>query len=186
MSGMEVLNTIRTAYPDTAVVMVTAVNNVDVVVEAMKLGASDYIVKPFDLDKVYTSIRMAAEAKQESTEKRGYKIPLYLEREEENESSAEGAISCIDAIAHGVEARLDQLVGYSVMVNKRTIEVARELGMPEKEIQRWSAVRSEHEAERNTAIKASLDKLQRSPLVQCIMGLAVPYMRMPKLDESQN
>ena len=48
--------------------MTTAVNDVDTAVEAIKLGASDYIVKPFDLDKVDTSIRTALEAKQAAKE----------------------------------------------------------------------------------------------------------------------
>lgn len=59
ISVMEVLNRIRSAYLNTAIIMLTAVNDVDTAVEAMKLGASEYIVKPFDLDKVDCSIRAA-------------------------------------------------------------------------------------------------------------------------------
>ncbi len=59
MSGMEVLREIWLNHGNTATIMITAVNDVDTAVEAMKLGASDYIVKPFDLDRVNTSIRAA-------------------------------------------------------------------------------------------------------------------------------
>ena len=67
MSGMEVLRRIRRTWfnhSDIATIMITAVNDINTAVDAMKLGASDYIVKPFELDEVDTSIRQAIEAKQ--------------------------------------------------------------------------------------------------------------------------
>ena len=63
ISGMEVLQRIRLNYPYTGVIMITGVNNVDTAVKAMKLGASDYIVKPFDLDRVNRAIRRIIEQK---------------------------------------------------------------------------------------------------------------------------
>ena len=64
MSGMEVLREIWLYHSSTTTIMITAVNDVATAVEAMKLGASDYIVKPFNLDRVDTSIRNALETKQ--------------------------------------------------------------------------------------------------------------------------
>ncbi len=52
ISGTEVLAKIRLKHPNVAAVMVTAVNSIDTAVEATKLGALDYIVKPFNLDRV--------------------------------------------------------------------------------------------------------------------------------------
>jgi len=46
-SGMELLREIRTRFPATRVVMITGYATVDLAVEAMKLGAYDYIPKPF-------------------------------------------------------------------------------------------------------------------------------------------
>ena len=46
-SGMELLREIRTRFPATRVVMITGYAAVDLAVEAMKLGAYDYIPKPF-------------------------------------------------------------------------------------------------------------------------------------------
>jgi len=49
MSGLELLKTIRTRYPETEVVMITAFGTVVTAVEAMKSGAYDYITKPIHL-----------------------------------------------------------------------------------------------------------------------------------------
>lgn len=52
MSGLEVLNGIKEDKPDLPVVMVTAYGSTQTAVEALKLGAYDYIAKPFDLDEL--------------------------------------------------------------------------------------------------------------------------------------
>jgi len=185
VSGMEVLKIMQTTYPNTTAIMVTAVNNIDVAVEAIKLGASDYIVKPFDLERVHGSIRMASKAKQDSCGRRDDKTPLSVEYEE-NQSRVDKWIRCIDAIARGVEARLDEHLGYSATVSRETIHVARQLDIRQKQIKRWVTMRSERNVKRNARIKSALDKLQRSPLAQSIMGIAVPYVYSPKLDELES
>jgi len=48
MSGIEVLKHVRTTDPDVAVVMITAYGSISTAVEAMKIGAQDYLLKPFD------------------------------------------------------------------------------------------------------------------------------------------
>jgi DNA-binding response OmpR family regulator len=63
-SGMEMLKEMLSTHSNSVVIMTTAVNDVDTSLKAIKLGASDYIVKPFHLDKVDTAIRTALEAKQ--------------------------------------------------------------------------------------------------------------------------
>jgi DNA-binding NtrC family response regulator len=52
MSGMDLLRWIREHAPDTAVVMITAYGSEKIAVEAMKLGAADYLPKPFDNDEL--------------------------------------------------------------------------------------------------------------------------------------
>jgi DNA-binding response OmpR family regulator len=51
-SGMEVLRAIRRLYPDVAVVMVSGYASIDSAIEATKLGAADYIPKPFTPDEL--------------------------------------------------------------------------------------------------------------------------------------
>jgi two-component system response regulator AtoC len=50
MSGIDVLKKIKTMDPTIGVVMATAIKDEDLAKKAMKLGAYDYIAKPFDLD----------------------------------------------------------------------------------------------------------------------------------------
>jgi len=52
MSGMDVLRWVREHAPDTAVIMITAYGSEKIAVEAMKLGAADYVPKPFDNDEL--------------------------------------------------------------------------------------------------------------------------------------
>lgn len=143
ISGMDVLKKIRLNHSHIAAIMITAVNDVETAVEAMKLGASDYIVKPFDLDKVNDTIRTALKTKRS-----------LLERSK--------ASSEMNAIARGVEAKLDSLDNHSKVVVERTVELARQLGISERKIQRWAAVRSRLDAEQNRIIDSSLSKLERT------------------------
>jgi len=59
MSGMEVLKQIAANWPDVCVVMATAVGDAQIAVEAMKLGAYDYIVKPFSRADLMLKVRKA-------------------------------------------------------------------------------------------------------------------------------
>jgi len=61
MSGIEVLSKLTADWPDTCVIMATAVADAQTVVEAMKIGAYDYITKPFSRDDVILKLRRALE-----------------------------------------------------------------------------------------------------------------------------
>jgi len=61
IDGLSLLKTIKAQYPDTFVIMMTAYGSEKIAVEAMKAGARDYIVKPFDNDEVRILVRQALE-----------------------------------------------------------------------------------------------------------------------------
>jgi DNA-binding NtrC family response regulator len=61
MSGIEALQIIKADYPDVLVIMITAYEDVQTVVSAMKLGAYDYIVKPLDMNGLIITVRNALE-----------------------------------------------------------------------------------------------------------------------------
>ena len=63
MDGIETLGRIREFDKESSVIILTAYGSMDTVVEAMKLGAYDYITKPFDLEKLKSFIKGALEAK---------------------------------------------------------------------------------------------------------------------------
>lgn len=61
MNGVEVLRQIKAAVPASIVVMMSAYHMVDRAVEAMKLGAYDYLIKPFHLADLTATLRRASE-----------------------------------------------------------------------------------------------------------------------------
>ncbi len=61
MSGLEVLDKIKAGQPQLPIIMMTAYDDVGTAVQAMKLGAYDYISKPFLLDEIRLVIRKALE-----------------------------------------------------------------------------------------------------------------------------
>ena len=61
IDGIEVLERLKETDPEVPVVMITATSQVDVAVKAMKLGAYDYINKPFDLTEIRIKARHALE-----------------------------------------------------------------------------------------------------------------------------
>lgn len=61
IDGVEVLRRVKQANPATLVVMMSAYHLVDRAVEAMKLGAYDYLIKPFHLADLATTLQRAAE-----------------------------------------------------------------------------------------------------------------------------
>jgi two-component system, NtrC family, response regulator PilR len=63
VDGLQVLRAARDLSPDTAVIVVTAVASTETAVEAMKLGAYDYVTKPFKLDEVDLIIKNGLERK---------------------------------------------------------------------------------------------------------------------------
>ncbi|MDI7261531.1 MAG: sigma-54 dependent transcriptional regulator [Thermodesulfobacteriota bacterium] len=63
MDGLKVLEVLKKNLPDQIVIMITATKTVKTAVEAMKLGAYDYVTKPFDVDELRLIINRALSAK---------------------------------------------------------------------------------------------------------------------------
>lgn len=63
MSGMEFLSRVKESDPEALVIMITAFGSTETAVEAMKLGAYDYVQKPFKIDEVKIVIRKALESR---------------------------------------------------------------------------------------------------------------------------
>lgn len=69
LSGMEVLPQIVADHPDACVLMTTAVGDAPTAVEALNLGACDYLTKPFNLDDLSTRVEEALESKRQTTQR---------------------------------------------------------------------------------------------------------------------
>ena len=63
MSGMELLRYVRENRPDIPIVMITAYGTIKQAVEALKAGAMDYIVKPFDVEELKIIVAQGLEKK---------------------------------------------------------------------------------------------------------------------------
>jgi DNA-binding response OmpR family regulator len=141
ISGMEVLRRIQLNYPTVAAIMITAINDADVAVEAMKIGASDYIVKPFEIDKLDASIRKASEIRKGLAVRDRYEGLNSFRYGKAWRTGTNRTYREMDAIAYGLDRRIDQIVGHSRIVTEETVKVARQLGLPEAEVQNWVSAR---------------------------------------------
>ncbi len=70
MDGLELLARIKSMQPDLPVIMLTAHGTINSAVEAMKLGAFDYLTKPFNREQLKAAVRKALEVAALTTENR--------------------------------------------------------------------------------------------------------------------
>lgn len=79
MTGIELLRQVKDQYPDLLFMMITAFGTTETAVEAMKLGAYDYITKPFKIDEVRINIANALRSQNLEVENRTLKKELSKE-----------------------------------------------------------------------------------------------------------
>ncbi len=81
LSGMEVLRQIKETEPDITVIIITAYGTIESAVEAMKIGAFDFIIKPFRPEQILLTIERAMELQKLKRENRALRAELVKERE---------------------------------------------------------------------------------------------------------
>lgn len=85
MSGTEVLDKLTADWPDICVIMVTAVTDTQTAVEAMKMGAYDYISKPFNQDDLVLKVQRAIERRALQLKNKQYHLELQQSVKEQTE-----------------------------------------------------------------------------------------------------
>jgi two-component system nitrogen regulation response regulator GlnG len=70
MSGIETLQHLRTRHPDGLTILMTGYGTTQTTIEAMKYGAFDYVMKPFDPAKIISLVSRAVEALEEQAKAR--------------------------------------------------------------------------------------------------------------------
>jgi hypothetical protein len=90
------------------------------------------------------------------------KTPDTYPVEKPSDKASTKSLSKMDAIAFGVQARLEESTGYSRKVTDETVNVARSLGVADTEIERWAMHRLSRiarDTERLKEIKALLGRI---------------------------
>jgi len=112
MGGLQVLAEVTKRYPNVVVVMTTAVRSPDTIVQAMKLGAVDYIIKPFERDKVLLSVSSALETRRAKLELQDHQRLLVEHVKRGSHSLKQKAreiqsllLGVIESLAYTIEAK---------------------------------------------------------------------------------
>ncbi len=150
LSGIDLLKRLVQAYPETAVVMLTAAADTQVAVQAMKLGAYDYITKPFNLDELTVHVEKALERRQLFVENRAYhrsleqrvaeqtrEIREHLVLERHRREELDHALTLlelsyndtIDALIMALDYRDNETQGHTQRVSVYSVELAERLGV---------------------------------------------------------
>ena len=78
MNGNGLLECTKERYPDMPVVMVTAIHDISVALAAIRNGAYDYLLKPFERQQLLATVRRALENRRLKLENRAYQTNLEL------------------------------------------------------------------------------------------------------------
>lgn len=160
-SGTELLPEIKASYPDTAVIMATAITDTRTAIQCMKEGAYDYITKPFNLDEVVLSIDRALEKRRLELENRDYQQHLEQRVEAQARKIRASFLSAITALAYALEAKDKYTSGHSGRVAETSVAIATELGMPQDSIEKIRLAGLIHDLGKIGVRESVLNKLGR-------------------------
>jgi putative two-component system response regulator len=141
-SGIELLYQIKSTYPDTAVIMATAVTEMNTAVECLKKGADDYVCKPFDLEQVSSSVQRALEKRKLQLTLKEYQNRLEEKIENQTQAIRKLSLGAIEALVIALEAKDKYTAGHSRRVTDISIAICQEMKLsgPELEDIRWGSL----------------------------------------------
>jgi response regulator RpfG family c-di-GMP phosphodiesterase len=127
--GTELLQDIKSAYPDVVVIMITAIDNANTAIENMRLGAYDYIIKPFNLEHVLVSTSRAMDKRRLENANREYQKYLQQIADERAAETRRLFYSMTQVFVHLLDLKSPFNEGHSRRVAEKSRYVARELRM---------------------------------------------------------
>jgi putative nucleotidyltransferase with HDIG domain len=148
MDGVELLREIKTLRPDTEIILLTGIVDVDTAIQSMRLGASDYLTKPFNLTEVFITVEKALDKQRLLRENREYHEALEARVEQRTaelrrknreiedlfQQLKSTYQTTLEALAIALDTRDSETLGHSVRVAAYTVAVARRMGVVEPEL----------------------------------------------------
>ena len=141
-AGNEVLPEVKANYPDTAVIMATAVTGISMAIQCMRQGADDYICKPFDLDEVNLSVQRALEKRRLQLKIKEYQQYLEEKVEEQTGKIRKLFLGAIEALVYALEAKDRYTAGHSRRVADIAVAIGSKLNFSKDDIEdlRWGSL----------------------------------------------
>src|SRR4030088_1302785 len=141
LDGIGLLERTKEKYPDMPVVMVTAVHDISVALAAIRNGAYDYLLKPFERDQLLATVSRALENRRLKLENRTYQSNLesLVEARTDQLQAAMGSLErsydiTLEALGDALDLKDAETEGHSKRVTAFTIAIARAMGLPREQI----------------------------------------------------
>lgn len=132
MDGPKLLAELHAADPDLPVIMVTAMHDISIALEAIRAGAYDYILKPFEKEQLYLSVRRALEHRRLVIENQTYQSDLeHLVAERTRQLSIalqnleQSYDYTLEALGSALDAKDAETEGHCQRVTALTITMAK-------------------------------------------------------------
>ncbi len=140
-SGVDLLQQIKTISPDTVVIMVTALSDMDTALACVHMGSDDYILKPFNIDRIILTIKNSLEKRRLTLENRDYQINLekkvLAQTEQIRNAMAEinqAYEHTLTALVRALDAREREIGSHSERVMAYTMLLAKTAGVTEPDL----------------------------------------------------
>jgi putative two-component system response regulator len=133
-SGIDFIRYVADEYPDTATMMVTAVDDPEIAETALEVGIYGYMIKPFNANEVIINVRNSLRRRELEIADRAYRRNLehkVKERTAELQETLEGTIF---ALTMTVEYRDPYTSGHQQRVSDLASAIAKEMGFPKDKI----------------------------------------------------
>jgi len=141
LDGIGLLEKSKEKFPDMPVVMVTAVHDISVALAAIRNGAYDYLLKPFEREQLLATVRRALENRRLKVENRTYQTnleSLVTARTEQLRKAMANLERSYDITLEALGDALDlkdaETEGHSKRVTAFTIAIARHMGLTSDQI----------------------------------------------------
>jgi len=128
MNGIALLEKLKEMDSDMAVLVVTAVKDREIAIKAMKLGADDYIVKPFDLEEIVQSVKRALERRRLALQVKEYHQRLEKEVKERTEELKRRAEEM--AVLYQLGRNLSHALSLDILLDEVVKSLYKALGYP--------------------------------------------------------